>query len=109
MLEGDWVEFGQEERLTVRVFVPVPSPAQGSAPVNRPRPRSCLAAGSEDKVLRLSAPNHQALIDHGLRPISFASPLPVKDQLLIAPVRATGRHGMVCQTVLNSLSVAVIV
>jgi hypothetical protein len=46
---------------------------------------------------------------NGSRQISATSPLPIKDQLLIAPVRATGRHGLVCQAVLDILSVAVIV
>jgi len=85
------VEFGQEERLSVGAFNPVPM----FRAVNRPSTR-VLSRDSEEAVLRPAAPNRQALIEpeliRDLRAISFASPLPVKDQLLIAPVRAPKRH-----------------
>src|SRR4029077_1414233 len=57
--------------------------------VNRLAPWSCLAGGSQDvcapTVSAQSSDVDRAGTYYGLRPISFASPLPVKDQLLIAP------------------------
>ena len=51
-------------------------------------------------------PHPQAWIKRELivsRKISVASSPLVKDQMLFAPVRAAGRHGLVCQTVLDRL------
>jgi len=56
-------------------------------------------------------PHPQAWIKRELivsRKISVPSSPLVKDQLLFAPVKAAGRHGLVCQTVLDRLCVAVI-
>jgi hypothetical protein len=55
------------------------------------REKGALAVG---KLLILLSMD-QAGTCSRLRQISVASPLLVKDQLLIAPVRAIGRHGLV--------------